>query len=134
MKILILAEGQLGDLLILTPALRAMRASFPSAFLAVMVVQRRRYSEVAAGRRNVISFDLRGGTSEVLHDSRYVDEIVEVDRGALRVLKGLARISAEIKITQYLRAKRFDLVLSTFPEDRFALWAFASGARVRVGQ
>ncbi|MGH7492527.1 MAG: glycosyltransferase family 9 protein [bacterium] len=134
MKILILAEGQLGDLLILTPALRAMRASFPSAFLTVMVVQRRRYTKVEAGTRNVIWHDFHGGTTAVLRDSHYVDEIVEVDRGALRTLTGVARIMAEIRIIRHLRTRKFDVAISTFPQDRFALWAFACGARLRVGQ
>lgn len=134
MKILIIAEGQLGDLLILTPALRAMRASFPSAFMAVMVVQRRRYAETPAEARNVIWTDFQGGTTAVLRDGDYADEIVEVDRNALRALKGVARMAAEKRILHYLRSKEFDLAISGFPEDRFALWAFASGAGVRVGQ
>jgi ADP-heptose:LPS heptosyltransferase len=134
MKILIIAEGQLGDLLILTPALRAMRTSFPSASLTVMVVQRRRYTEIPAGTKNIIRHSFQGGTTAVLRDSHCVDEIVEIDRNALRALTGPARIMAEIKIIQYLRTKKFDLAISTFPEDRFTLWAFASGARIRVGQ
>jgi ADP-heptose:LPS heptosyltransferase len=134
MKILILAEGQLGDLLILTPALRALRASFPSAFMVVLVVQRRRYTEIAGGTGNVIWHEFQGGTTTVLRDGHYVDEIVEIDRGALRALKGLARIMAEIRIIRYLRTKKFDVAISTFPEDRFTLWAFACGARLRVGQ
>jgi ADP-heptose:LPS heptosyltransferase len=131
---LIIAEGQLGDLLILTPALRALRASFPSAFLAVMVVQRRRYTEIPEGTKNIIRHNFQGGTTAVLRDSHFVDEIVEIDRNALRALRGRARVMAEMRIIQYLRAKKFDLAITTFPEDRFAIWAFASGARIRVGQ
>ncbi len=133
-KILLMAEGQLGDLLILTPALRAMKAWLPGAFLAVLVVQRRRYSSVPNGERNVMRRNGGEGTAAVLRDSPHVDEVIEVDRGMLRTLKGRARIAAEIKIVRYLRARKFDIAINAFPEDRFALWAWLSGARVRVGQ
>jgi ADP-heptose:LPS heptosyltransferase len=45
----------------------------------------------------------------------------------------LSRARAEIDIMARLRRKRFDTVI-IFPRDRFVLWAFASGATIRVGQ
>jgi ADP-heptose:LPS heptosyltransferase len=33
-----------------------------------------------------------------------------------------------------MRQRRFDTAICTFPQDRFVLWAAASGARVRVGE
>jgi hypothetical protein len=42
-RILVISEGQLGDLLLLTPALRGLRVSFPESRLTLLVVQRRDY-------------------------------------------------------------------------------------------
>lgn len=133
-RILFIAEGQLGDLLILTPALRATKATFPNSLLAVLVAQRRRYSPLPSTAENVLTRQPGAGTAAVLTDNPYVDEVIEVDRSALRPLKGLTRIKTELEVIKLLRSKKFDIVICTFPEDRFVLWAFASGARVRVGQ
>ena len=134
-KILVIAEGQLGDLLVLTPALRAVKTSFPHAFLAVLIVQRRRYAGGAATRESwVLRRGSHEGTAAVLGENRYVDEVIEVDRGTLRTLHGLARIRAEAGIVRFLRAQKFDAVVGAFPEDRFVLWAWVSGAGTRVGQ
>jgi ADP-heptose:LPS heptosyltransferase len=67
-------------------------------------------------------------------DSGYVDQVVEVDRPLLRSLRGLARLRAEWEVIRFLRRSRPDTVICTFPQDRFLLWAYLSGARVRVGQ
>jgi ADP-heptose:LPS heptosyltransferase len=39
-----------------------------------------------------------------------------------------------LSVIRWLRQGRFDTVVCTFPQDRFYLWAFISGARVRVGE
>lgn len=133
-RILFIAEGQLGDLLILTPALRAMKTTFPDSWLAVLVVQRRRYATAPTGEvRNVIGRP-QAGTAVVLTDHPYVDEVFETDRSALRGLKGVARIKAEWRIVKSLRSEKFDVVVCTFPQDRFVLWALMSGAKQRIGQ
>ncbi len=40
-KILFIAEGQLGDLLLLTPAIRAAKKTFPQASISLLMIQRR---------------------------------------------------------------------------------------------
>ena len=131
-RILVLAEGQLGDLLILTPALRALKESFPAGTLTVLVAQRRRYDrdQPPAGVLQVAA----SGTSEVLLRSPWVDEVMEVDRALLRRLPPLARLRAESLIFRWLFRGRFTRAVCTFPQERFLLWAVATGARVRVGQ
>ncbi len=57
-----------------------------------------------------------------------------LNRSRLRMKKGWERIKEEVSILRTLRAEEFDTVICTFPEDRFAVWAFLSGARHRVGQ
>lgn len=133
-RVLVIAEGQLGDLLLLTPALRAIKTSFPHSYLAVLVLQRRGYGVSGREAAAVLNEQPGPGTSEVLSLNPYVDAVIEVDRSRLRSLKGKARLGAELEVVRCIRKKLFDTVICTFPEDRFAAWAYLSGARMRVGQ
>jgi ADP-heptose:LPS heptosyltransferase len=63
-----------------------------------------------------------------------VDAMYVLDRNALRSRTGFQRIKAELDVIRFLRSKKFDTVICTFPEDRFVAWAFLSGAAVRIGQ
>jgi ADP-heptose:LPS heptosyltransferase len=133
-RICIIAEGQLGDLLILSPALRALKESYPSAFLTVLVLQRRSYDGASSRAPSVLSENPQGGTAAVLLSDPHVGCVAEIDRGALRALGGVRRARAEWSVIRWLRKGKFDTVVCTFPQDRFFLWAFLSGARVRVGE
>ena len=150
MKILILAEGQLGDLLLLTPAVRALRNGHPDARITVLIFHRHR-PPLAGGSQTGPPSHADGtpgptgapelvtpadgtGTSAVMTLHSCVDEVLEVDRPRLRALHGLARLRGELSVLKAIRSRRFDRVLCTFPEDRFAALAFLSGASVRVGQ
>ena len=135
-RILFIAEGQLGDLLLLTPAIRAMKETFPSSSISVLIVERR-----GSGRSDHGIESASGAVQKLLHESDsvlstspHIDEILVVNRVAMRSLRGFARVRSEFNVVRFLRAQRFDIVISTFPEDRFAVWSLASGASVRVGQ
>jgi ADP-heptose:LPS heptosyltransferase len=131
-KILVLAEGQLGDLLLLTPAVRALRNGHPDARITVLIFHRHRSS--AAESAGILVPADGTGTSAVMTSHPCVDEVFEVDRMHLRSLRGVARAAGEISLVKALRARDFDTVICTFPEDRFAALAYFTGARVRVGQ
>jgi len=133
-RICVIAEGQLGDLLILSPALRFFKESFPAATLTVLVLQRRSYEAADSAAAPVILENPTGGTSAVLRSDPHVDRVAEVDRDALRALRGFRRLKAEFSVVRWLRKWKFDTVVCTFPQDRFHLWAFLAGARVRVGE
>jgi heptosyltransferase-2 len=133
-KILFICEGQLGDLLILTPALRGMKKSFPDSELSVMIVQRRSYFDNVSPDLNVVNTNAEKGTSLVLLNNPFVDKVFEVNRPNYKKGRRLARIKAEWKTLKYLRQAKYDIVICTFPEDRFVLWAYLSGAKIRVGQ
>lgn len=133
-RILFLAEGQLGDLLLLTPALRAAKESFPESRITVFVIERRTTDLDKKNR-----FDnLRASTDELsvspLATNPHVDELLVLSREALRAQKSIARLRAEASVLRHLRRLKPDAVVCTFPEDRFAEWAFASGAKIRIGQ
>ena len=118
-RVLCIAEGQLGDLLLLTPALRAVKESFPSSYLAVLVLQRRRYDVAPASGDSSVPPPISGSTSVVLRNDPHVDEVKEIDRSGLRELSGLRRLRSELGIIRWLRRQEFDTVICTFPEDRF---------------
>ena len=123
-RVLFLAEGQLGDLLLLTPALRALKTTYPNSHVAVMILERRSSSGPL----------IQAGHDTALGTNPHVDEVSVLNRDALRSLRGMARAHAELELVRLLRQNHYDAVICTFPEDRFILWAFASGARMRVGQ
>ena len=133
-NILFIAEGQLGDLLLLTPALGAMKTSYPSALLSVLVVERQSSNTSAHPPDNIIVGPLDKQANSVLATNPHVDQLFTLDRHALRTLRGLKRVRAELAVVRFLRGRKFDAAICTFPEDRFTLWAFSSGAKVRVGQ
>ncbi len=130
-RILVLSEGQLGDLLLLTPALRSLKDSFAGCTVVALVVQRRSYT-VAGAAPVLVRQNPTDGTTEAV--APFVDEIIEVSRSVLRMARGIRRVRAEWTLLRRIRAGGYDTVLSCFPEDRFAIWAAVSGARRRIGQ
>ncbi len=131
-RVLFIAEGQLGDLLLLTPALRAMKESFPSASIAVLILERRSYNR-EEGSSEIIR-QTQDQSATVLSTNPNIDQLFLLDRPLITSQQGIARFRVELEVIRFLREKQFDTVICTFPEDRFALWAFASGANVRIGQ
>ncbi len=130
--ILVIAEGQLGDLLLLTPALRSLKESYQGCTLALLVVQRRSYTPAGTSPPVLIRENPREGTVDAVVS--YADEIIEVFRPVLRETHGVSRLRAELKLLRRIRKGGYDTVISCFPEDRFAIWAAVSGARRRIGQ
>jgi lipopolysaccharide heptosyltransferase II len=106
-KILIVNVNWLGDVLLSTAAIRAIKKSYPRSFLACMVVER---------------------CVEVLENNPYLDEIIIFDETALH--KG---IIAKIKFTQELKKKNFDIVFLFHRSFTRTLITFLSGIPERVG-
>ena len=129
-RFLFIAEGLLGDLLLLTPALRAVRASVPGAHISVLIVERRG----PAVDGSFLLGPLPADADTPLSSNPTTDRIYVLRRQVLRTFRGLRRVRAESAVVRFLRREHFDVVVCTFPEDRFALYAMASGAPVRVGQ
>jgi len=127
-RVLFIAEGQLGDLILLTPAVRAVRTSFPGVRISVLLIERR------GATAPVFAGPMAPDPESPLAAGSSVDAVYVLRRHLLRSLHGVRRLKAETTVVQELRRPRFDTVICTFPEDRFAVYAFASGAAVRVGQ
>lgn len=134
LKILFLAEGRLGDSLIVTPALRAVKEKYPDSFITILMFRRQKYVN---NTEHVIFSIEKGdtaGTAGVFLNNPYVDEVLEINRIALRSLKGINRIKSELRGISYIRRQKFDIAVCTFPQNRFVIWSFLAGIKKRIGQ
>jgi predicted lipopolysaccharide heptosyltransferase III len=93
----------LGDVLLATPTLHALKAAFPAARLSVLVNR---------------------GTEDILRGNPHVDEIIPLDRGSLY---------QQGRFVWEIRRRRFDTVVDLTDGDRAALLTRSSGAAVRIG-
>jgi heptosyltransferase-2 len=112
-RIIFLTRSGLGDLLLMTPAIRAVRESYPSARISILIKQEFR---------------------EVFEHNGDMDEILTYNSRALHDTTRWKRLREELRILRLLRGRRFDVAIAFYPEDRTAWWAFLCGARYRVGQ
>ena len=111
-RILVVRYGRLGDLVLLIPALRALRRRFPSAHISVLVDQRyAAVPEMCSAVDKVIAFDRIG-----MRDSSWWS-------GAYSALR-----SAEV-----LRRARYDLVIDFHGFRETNLLAWYSRALWRIG-
>lgn len=102
-NILIIKLRYIGDVLLATPVLRALKAAYPEARLTMMVNQ---------------------GTEDILTHNPDVDAVLVVKKGSL---------VDQCRFLLNLRRRRFDCVLDLTDGDRSALLTWISGAPVRLG-
>jgi ADP-heptose:LPS heptosyltransferase len=110
-NILVIDFGQLGDVVMSLPALRAIRARFPYAKITVAVGK--------PGR-------------ELLSLSGYADEILEVDRVSLRDGPTLISIGRIAKFVAQVRRQKFDFVIDLHSYYETNILGFLSGASHRL--
>jgi heptosyltransferase-3 len=102
-KILVIKLRYIGDVLLATPVLHALRERFPDAHLA-MAVNR--------------------GTEDVLKGNPDLNEVLVVERGGP---------AAQFRFFQAVRRRGFDCVIDLTDGDRAAVLALLSGAPVMIG-
>jgi predicted lipopolysaccharide heptosyltransferase III len=102
-NILVIKLRYIGDVLLATPVLRALRERFPEARLT-MAVNR--------------------GTEEILKRNPDVNEVLVVERGGL---------GAQLRFVRGLRRRCFDCVLDLTDGDRSAILARLIRAPIRIG-
>lgn len=110
-NILVIDFGQLGDVVLSLPALKAIRERFPSAHIAVL-----------AGM----------ATGDVVALSGLADEIVNIDRVELRDGPKLLSISKILRLVGKIRRRRIDLVIDLHSLPETNILAFLSRARHRL--
>ena len=110
-NILIINFGQIGDVVLSLPALKAVRGKFPTAKLTAMV-----------GKSG----------AEIIEISGFVDEKITVDRVKLRDGKKLVSIKEVLKIAKDVRRRKFDFVVDLHSLYETNLLGFLSGAEHRL--
>ncbi|MGC3976507.1 MAG: putative lipopolysaccharide heptosyltransferase III [Nitrospira sp.] len=101
--ILIIKLRHIGDVLLSTPVLRALREAFPAAQLTMLVNR---------------------GTEGVLAHHPDVNEVLCLEKGAW---------ADQCKFVYRLRERGFDCVIDLTDGDRSALISLATGAPIRIG-
>lgn len=106
-RILVVRLDRIGDVVLSTPVLQALRASFPQAFIAMMV---------------------RSACQEILEGNPYCDQILAYDKEG-------AHHSAwqTIKFALGLRKWKFDTALLLHPSNRSHWIPFLAAIPVRIG-
>ena len=102
-NILAIKLRYLGDVLLATPTLHALKSAYPEARLTVLVNR---------------------GTEDILRGNPHVDEILPLDRGS---------ILQQSRFILDIRRRRFDTVIDLTDGDRAAFLTWISGAGVRIG-
>jgi ADP-heptose:LPS heptosyltransferase len=110
-NILVIDFGQLGDVVLSLPALRAIRGRFPHARITVAVGK-------PAG--------------EIVRLCGYADDVLEVDRVALRDGVKLVSIGRIFKFVAQVRRAKFDFVIDPHSLSETNLLGFLSGAPRRL--
>lgn len=110
-NILVIDFGQLGDVVMSLPALRAIHERFPRARITVAVGKPAR---------------------ELLNLSGYANEILEIDRVALRDGPTLISIGRIFKLVAEVRKMKFDFVIDLHSYYETNLLGFLSGAPYRL--
>ena len=107
MNVLLIRLRLIGDVVLSTPVIRALRRRFPAATLTYLV---------------------EGEAAAVVLANPNLDEVLVVERS-----RGLARIMQDLRLASRLRRRRFDVVIDMHGGPRSSWLAFATGAPQRIG-
>jgi lipopolysaccharide heptosyltransferase II len=106
-RVLLIRLRLIGDVVLSTPVIRALRRSFPDARLTYLVER---------------------DAAPVVLQNPHLDDVIVVER-----TRGLWRIADDLRLAWRLRQRRFDLVIDMHGGPRASWLAFATGARQRIG-
>jgi ADP-heptose:LPS heptosyltransferase len=110
-NILVIDFGQLGDVVMSLPALRAIRERYPAARITVIV-----------GRPG----------AEIIDMSAYADATIEVDRVSLRDGSKPLSVLRIFRVVKDVRRRKFDFVIDLHSFSETNLLGFFSGAPKRL--
>ncbi|HZY09621.1 MAG TPA: glycosyltransferase family 9 protein, partial [Bacteroidota bacterium] len=105
-RILISRMKFIGDVVLTTPIIRAVREKYPDAYIAYL------------GDKLAVS---------LLENNPYLDEIIPFDFSKPTFLE-------QSRVMLRLRKRRFDVFVDLFSNPRTALLARASSASIRIGK
>ena len=107
-NILLIRLSSLGDVVLTTPAIRAVRTHFPNAYIAMLVAKQ---------------------SADVLRENPHLNEIISFDRLAKDKDTG-----EMLRIIRHLRERKFTLAIDLQRKFRTELLMYFSGAAERVGK
>ena len=107
-KILLIRLSSLGDIVLTTPAIRAVRAHFPDAYIAMLVAKQ---------------------SSDILRENPHLNEIITFDRLAKNKDTG-----EMLRVIRLLRERKFTLTIDLQRKFRTEMLMYFSGAAERVGK
>ncbi len=108
LKILLIRLSSLGDIVLTTPAIRAVRANFPNAYIAMLVAKQ---------------------SADILRENPHLNEIITFDRLAKD------KDTGEIwRVVRLLRERKFTLAIDLQRKFRTEILMYFSGATERVGK
>jgi predicted lipopolysaccharide heptosyltransferase III len=107
LKILLVRPRLIGDVLLTTPVIRAMRRRYPDAELVYLV---------------------EAHAAPVVASNPHLSETI-----VIRHRRGLPRLLEDLRLAIRLRARRFDVAVDMHGGSRSGWLTFATGARMRVG-
>jgi ADP-heptose:LPS heptosyltransferase len=110
-NILVVNFGQLGDVVLSLPALRAVRERFPDAKITALVGK---------------------ASAEIIEITDFVDEKIAVDRVKLRDSAKIWSIKEILKLIKEIRLKKFDFIIDLHSLYETNLLGFVSGAKHRL--
>jgi len=108
-RILIIRPYYLGDILLCLPVAQAIKRRWPHARIAWL---------------------LREEWTDLIHHHSMVDEAIPFSQKRMHSIRAPAEF---FRVARELRKRSFDLVLNLSWDRSSALWAWASGAAVRIG-
>jgi heptosyltransferase-3 len=109
-RVAVFKMRNIGDVLMVTPVLRALRETLPEARISVVV---------------------NSGTEATLAHNPHIDEVLIYRRRTGK--RGLARLGEEIAFVRELRRRKFDLTIGFTEGDRTAWYSIFCGAKYRFG-
>jgi lipopolysaccharide heptosyltransferase II len=112
-RILVLALRAIGDMVLVTPVIRALSEAHPGASIDVV-------AEAFA--------------SDVFEGSPRIARLLPIDRAAQRKLPWHRKAAADLSRLAEIRRGRYDAVVDLFSGPRSAWMALASGAPLRVAE
>ena len=107
-KILLIRLSSLGDIVLTTPAIRAVRAHFPDAYIAMLVAKQ---------------------SAEILRENPHLDEIITFDRLAKNKDTG-----EMLRIIRHLRERKFTMAIDFQRKFRTEMLMYFSGATECIGK
>jgi heptosyltransferase III len=110
-KILVIKLKHIGDVLLISPCIRALKDSFPEASISVLVNE---------------------GTEAMFLRHPLVSEVIVFPRKKLKSEDILGRIAGEAAFVSGVRKRRFDMSVDLTSGDRAAWISLISGARYRL--